>query len=133
MRARVVGAERQYNCRSPLHLANCYGVGRQFTIRGKYYGVSSECSPLFGDDAEDVQLSDFRFRRYERFLYEYDFGDLWQHEIRVEERLAALDPGSKENLSDLHRRVNEMVRRKTVAAPGDSWRSEITTTSTLET
>ena len=48
----------------------------QFTIRGKYYGVAYECGPLFSDDAEDVRLSDFQFRRYERFLYEYDFGDL---------------------------------------------------------
>ena len=63
----------------------------QFTIRGKYYGVAYECGPLFSDDAEDVRLSDFQFRRYERFLYEYDFGDLWQHEIRVEETLP-LDP-----------------------------------------
>jgi hypothetical protein len=63
----------------------------QFIIRGKYYGVSYESGPLFSDDAEDIRLSDFQFRRYERFLYEYDFGDLWQHEIRMEETLP-LDP-----------------------------------------
>ena len=59
----------------------------QFTIRGKHYGVFYECGLHFRDNAQDVRLSDFRFRRYERFLYEYDFVDLWQHEIRVEETL----------------------------------------------
>ena len=29
-------------------------------------------------------LSQFRFRVNERLLYEYDFGDLWQHQIRFE-------------------------------------------------
>jgi hypothetical protein len=31
-----------------------------------------------------VLLSQFRFRVNERFLYEYDFGDLWRHQIRFE-------------------------------------------------
>lgn len=35
-----------------------------------------------------MRLYDFHFRPNERFLYEYDFGDLWQHGIRVERRLA---------------------------------------------
>lgn len=34
-----------------------------------------------------MHLADFRFRLNERFLYEYDFGDLWQHEVRIERRL----------------------------------------------
>jgi hypothetical protein len=29
-------------------------------------------------------LSTFQFRLRERFLYEYDFFDLWQHEVRLE-------------------------------------------------
>jgi hypothetical protein len=41
----------------------------------------------FADDPNKVQLGDFRFREKERFLYEYDFGDLWQHEVRVESQL----------------------------------------------
>jgi pRiA4b ORF-3-like protein len=32
----------------------------------------------------EVHLADFHFRPNERFLYEYDFGDLWQHVVRVE-------------------------------------------------
>ncbi|GEM_PF-1312830 len=57
----------------------------QFVIRGKRYGVSRIGSIGFTDDSDQVRLSDFRFRRHERFLYEYDLGDLWQHEIRQEE------------------------------------------------
>lgn len=37
-----------------------------------------------GHDARQVKLMDLQFRINERFLYEYDFGDLWQHEIRIE-------------------------------------------------
>jgi hypothetical protein len=38
----------------------------------------------FDEDAEDVPLSRFGFRPAERFLYEYDFADGWEAEIRVE-------------------------------------------------
>ena len=34
-----------------------------------------------------MKLSDLGFRHNERFLYEYDFGNLWQHEVRIEQRL----------------------------------------------
>lgn len=37
----------------------------------------------------DVALSDFRFRRNARFRYVYGMFCEWEHEIRVEERLAA--------------------------------------------
>lgn len=45
----------------------------------------------FRDDPTRVVLGSFRFRLRERFLYEYDFGDLWVHELRLEQRLT-LDP-----------------------------------------
>jgi hypothetical protein len=38
----------------------------------------------FTTDARKVLLSQFRFRVNERLLYEYDFCDLWQHQIRFE-------------------------------------------------
>ncbi|HEX9595619.1 MAG TPA: plasmid pRiA4b ORF-3 family protein [Anaerolineales bacterium] len=59
----------------------------QFVIRGKRYGVSRLGCTGFRDDSHQVHLQDFHFRLRERFLYEYDFGDLWQHEIRVEKQL----------------------------------------------
>jgi len=57
----------------------------RFTIRGRYYEASSCAS---------AELVSFNFCHRERFLYEYDFGDLWQHEIRLEKRLP-IDPKKK--------------------------------------
>lgn len=59
----------------------------QFVIRGKRYGVPRMGGVSFADDANQVRLGDFRFLEKERFLYEDDFGDLWQHEVRVEREL----------------------------------------------
>jgi hypothetical protein len=56
----------------------------RFVIRGKEYGVSRMGCATFTTDARKVLPSQFRFRVNERFLYEYDFGDLWQHQIRFE-------------------------------------------------
>jgi len=56
----------------------------RFVIRGKEYGVSRIGCTTFTTDARKVLLSRFHFRVNERFLYEYDFGDLWQHQIRLE-------------------------------------------------
>jgi hypothetical protein len=65
---------------SDLHL-------HRFRIHGRDYGVSRVGGPWFSHDARSVRLVDFRFRPNERFLYEYDFGDGWQHVVRVERRL----------------------------------------------
>ena len=46
----------------------------------------------FRDDPRRVRLADFDFRPHERFLYEYDFTDGWQHDVRVE-CLLPLEPG----------------------------------------
>jgi hypothetical protein len=59
----------------------------RFRIRGKDYGVSRSGGIGFHYDPRQVHLADFHFRHHERFLYEYDFGDLWQHVVRVERRL----------------------------------------------
>jgi len=56
----------------------------QFTIHGKRYGIAQTGGVWFSDDPRQVKLSDFCFREQEKFLYEYDFGDSWQHQIRVE-------------------------------------------------
>jgi len=55
-----------------------------FLIRGKEYGISREGGTSFMTNAKKVYLADFHFRPNERFLYEYDFGDLWQHQVRFE-------------------------------------------------
>jgi hypothetical protein len=57
-----------------------------FRIRKKDYAVPRLCGTS-AHDARRVRLADFNFRRNERFIYEYDFGDLWQHQVRIEKRL----------------------------------------------
>ena len=59
----------------------------QFLIQGKQYGVSRVYGPHFRENGRDMLLHMFQFRQYERFLYEYDFGDRWEHEIRFEKTL----------------------------------------------
>lgn len=58
----------------------------RFVIRGKEYGVAHIGGMSFTDNPRAVRLDGFHFRRYERFLYEYDFHDKWRHEIRLEGR-----------------------------------------------
>ena len=53
----------------------------RFHIHGKDYGVAHEGGLTFSDDPEGVRLAQFRFRLRERFLYEYDFYDRWQHDV----------------------------------------------------
>ena len=61
----------------------------RFRIHGKAYGIA-RCGGIgFADDPFEVRLSDFRLRRRERFLYEYDFMDGWILDIRLEKTLAA--------------------------------------------
>lgn len=59
----------------------------RFHIHGKDYGVAHEGGIWFDDNPEKVRLGGFGFRLRERFLYEYDFYDLWQHDVRLEKVL----------------------------------------------
>lgn len=63
----------------------------RFHIHGQDFGVYHDGGICFADNPEKVPLSAFGFRTRERFLYEYDFGDEWLHEVRIEKRLS-LDP-----------------------------------------
>ncbi|MFA5924433.1 MAG: plasmid pRiA4b ORF-3 family protein [Methylococcaceae bacterium] len=63
----------------------------RFHIHGKDFGVYHDGGMRFADNPEEVVLSAFGFRTRERFIYEYDFGDEWLHEVRIEKRLP-LDP-----------------------------------------
>lgn len=56
----------------------------RFVIHGKQYGIAQVGGIWFSDNPWQVKLSDFGFRVRETFSYEYDFGDNWQHQIRVE-------------------------------------------------
>jgi len=61
----------------------------RFIIHGKEYGIAYDGGVGFDDDPKHIRLADFCFRLRERFLYEYDFGDDWQHDLRVEQILEA--------------------------------------------
>ena len=63
----------------------------RFHIHGQDFGVYHDGGMSFADNPEKVLLSAFDFRTRERFLYEYDFGDEWLLEVRIEKRLP-LDP-----------------------------------------
>ena len=61
----------------------------QFTIRGEYYGLPD---PDFDFDFEvknekRVKLNQIVFRVGDKFTYEYDFGDGWEHTILLEKIL----------------------------------------------
>ena len=59
----------------------------EFRIRSKSYGIGRMGCMSFEDNPRQVTLADLGFRVRERFVYEYDFGDRWEHEIRVEKHL----------------------------------------------
>jgi hypothetical protein len=49
-------------------------------------GVPRAYGPWYTESAEQVLLSDLQLRVNERFLYEYNFFDNWQLEIRLEKK-----------------------------------------------
>jgi hypothetical protein len=61
-------------------------ISIRFRIRKKDYAVPRP-GGLGCHDARQIKLGQLHFRINERFLYEYDFGDLWQHQVRIEKRL----------------------------------------------
>jgi len=56
----------------------------RFLIHGTEYGIGRAGCTGFSTDPQQTLLAAFHFRDRERFLYEYDFGDLWHHQIRFE-------------------------------------------------
>ena len=57
-------------------------------IYAQDYAVYRDDGTSFLTQSDHVRLCDFKFRINERFRYKYNFGDDWQHEVRVEVRLA---------------------------------------------
>jgi len=64
----------------------------QFRIHGKACGICRDGGISFADNPHEVTLASFKLRKGERFVYEYDMGDYWQHDIRIEQVLP-LEPG----------------------------------------
>ncbi len=53
-----------------------------FKLHGRHDGTT-----WTGERHRDAVLADLQLRVRQRIRYEYDFGDLWEHEIRVEAKL----------------------------------------------
>ena len=62
----------------------------RFVIHGKAYGIAQPGGIGFADDPRQIRLCDLGLRINTRFHYEYDFGDLWRHQLRLE-RLQPLE------------------------------------------
>lgn len=74
-----------YNCH--LH---------SFRIGGVYYTSrpASQMEDMDMENEERVPLAEVVTRAKQKFIYEYDFGDCWEHEI-VAEKFLTLDPAAK--------------------------------------
>jgi hypothetical protein len=57
----------------------------EFEIKGERYSAPDNESDA--RDATQVSLSSLRLKEGDRFVYSYDFGDDWEHEVLVEEIL----------------------------------------------
>ena len=66
----------------------------QFIVGERYYGVPSidEFSELELTDEKKARLSQVLSKSKQKMVYEYDFGDGWEHEILLEKVLQT-DPG----------------------------------------
>jgi Plasmid pRiA4b ORF-3-like protein len=73
-----------------LHHILQIAVGRtdahlhRFRIHGKTYGTARLGGISFRDNSHQVCLADLGLPLRECFFYDYDFGDYWQHQLRVE-------------------------------------------------
>jgi hypothetical protein len=101
----------------------------QFMIGGLRYGdVDQIGAPEFeaeprGFDESEVRLLDFGYSDRVAFIYEYDFGDGWEHIVEFEEKLT-LEPAPRVPLDAPVERAPGP--QKTWAASADmpgSWRS----------
>ncbi|BCV20697.1 plasmid pRiA4b ORF-3 family protein [Moorella sp. Hama-1] len=66
----------------------------QFTINGSHYGEPDDEFLVEVRNARRQKLKDVVNQEKQRFIYEYDFGDGWEHEIVVEKILPP-EPGKR--------------------------------------
>ena len=59
----------------------------QFIIDGEYYGVPDPDWDMEVKSERRVKLGQIVTNAKDRFIYEYDFGDSWEHELVVEKVL----------------------------------------------
>ena len=58
-----------------------------FVVHGMEYGDPSMLEEMEGEDARRVTLAALVSGAKDKFLYEYDFGDSWDHELLIEKVL----------------------------------------------
>ena len=69
-----------------------------FRVHGRRYGTEWTGQRHYVDHGEEngerreLTLADLSLRLRQKLIYEYDFGDFWEHEIRVEGREEAKKP-----------------------------------------
>jgi len=66
----------------------------QFTINGTYYGEPDDEFLVEVKNARRKKIKDMVKQERKKFIYEYDFGDGWEHEIVVEKVLPP-EPGKR--------------------------------------
>jgi hypothetical protein len=59
----------------------------QFVVGGLEYGDPSVLEEMEGEDARRVTLATLVRGEQDKFRYEYDFGDSWDHELLIEKML----------------------------------------------
>jgi hypothetical protein len=60
----------------------------QFIVDGTYYGVPDPDDFVEVKDERRVRLNQIAPMETSKFIYEYDFGDSWEHELLVEKILS---------------------------------------------
>ena len=64
-----------------------------FLINKEYY-APKEAEIEETNDSSKIMLKKFKFKEKQKFIYEYDFGDSWEHEISIE-KILPYDPTKK--------------------------------------
>jgi hypothetical protein len=59
----------------------------QFVVGGMAYSDPRMLEEMEGEDARRVTLATLVWGEQFKFLYEYDFGDSWEHELLIEKML----------------------------------------------
>ena len=77
----------------------------QFVIGGVAYGDPGLLGELEAEDARLVTLETIVRGEQFKFLYEYDFGDSWEHELRIEKTLP-LEEGKRYRLPHRQTRLS---------------------------
>ena len=66
----------------------------QFIVAGEYYGRPHPDYDLEMHDDRKVRLSQVMFQEKDKLVYEYDFGDGWEHAVLLE-KILPLETGTR--------------------------------------